>query len=297
MSFVTLGTFDALHRGHKYLLTLLEREAKRYGFKSTALYFNTPPKLLLTKNTTGNILTLPHEKRKLIISTGVDKAVKINFNRQFARMSCEKFFQDTLMKKYAMKGLIVGKDFAFGHNRSGHMDFLRHQCAKYAIPLTVVSFVCAYGHKISSSVLRQILSKGEIEKVNNMLGRHYSASGIVIKEKQLGRKLGFPTANLKVNPDKMLPKGVFAVKVHLSDGIYNGVCNIGHRPTIENIQHKHLATEIHILDFDKTIYGKTITFEFLWKIRNEKKFKSIDELKSQISRDVLKARKKFSFFK
>lgn len=291
MSFITLGTFDGVHPGHKYIIEQLKIEAERKNLESLLLYFDLPPKLLLTKNLKGNVLTPPNEKHKLLLSGGADKTIKIHFDRKFANTPCRKFFDEILVKKYKMKGLIVGRDFAFGCHRQGHLDFLRQQCRRRHIPLIIVSFICAYGHKISSSVIRQVLSAGDIEKANNLLGRHFTLTGKVKKDAGLGKKLGFPTANLKIHPHKIIPPGVFAVKVHLKNHIYNGVLNAGYRPTVKLKKPQTPTVEVHILDFDKNIYRRELTVEFLWKIRREKKFKNLSALKFQIEKDTLTAKK------
>lgn len=292
MSFITIGTFDGFHLGHRYLLKQLNTEAKRADKKSLVIYFDFPPKLVIKKNLKRNVISLPDEKKKLILGSAPDGIKKIAFDRRFARISCKKFFDEILIKKYNIKGLVVGRDFAFGCHRHGHIDFLREQCAKNHIPLVVVSFLCAYGHKISSSVVRQAILAGDIEKANNLLGRHFSVTGNVKKDTGLGRKLGFPTANIDINPYKIIPFGVFGVKVHLGGDIYSGVLNVGFRPTIRKHQKKP-SVEVHILGLDRNIYRQKITLEFLWKIRREKKFKNIFELKTQIAKDAKLAKKIF----
>jgi len=283
-NFLAVGTFDGVHAGHRRLLSELRRTAEKRGLKSLAVYFPLPPKAVLSGQTRGCLLTLPKEREKLILSCGV-AAGAFDFTRETANMSREEFFSEILLKKFAMAGLVAGQDFAFGRGRSGHLDFLRSRCLEEGVELHILPFVADEGHKISSSVLRRIVGEGHLEKASAELGRNYSVSGKVVRGLGLGRKLGFPTANLEVDQRKIIPRGVFAGRAFVSEKAFRAVINVGFRPTLSPRQNEPLA-EAHLLNFDRDIYSRTITVEFERKIRAEKKFANLDELKEAITTDV-----------
>ena len=194
-----------------------------------------------------------------------------------------------LIKKYKMGAIIVGKDFAFGKNRQGNIPFLRERCKQNNIQLFVIDFEEEGQSKISSSRLRAALRNGEIAALNKMLGRPFSLEGKVIYGNQLGRKIGFPTANLDIKKEQILPRGVFAVLVYLGAKKYKGICNIGLKPTVTI---NGLPTvEVFIFDFNKNIYGQIVRVEFVQKIRDEKRFNGLGELTKQINEDCALAQK------
>ena len=188
-----------------------------------------------------------------------------------------------------MGGLLVGPDFAFGKDREGSLAFLRAECKKRNIPFEVANFYLTDGEKISSSLIRKTLALGNISQATEMLTRPYQLTGIVIKGHQLGRKIGFPTANMDTGIYKILPLGVFAVKVKVGKKIFNGFCNIGFRPTVNPVHAKLPLVEVNIFNFKKSIYGRKITVYFVGKIRNESKFDGLDALVIQLKKDREKA--------
>jgi FAD synthase len=183
----------------------------------------------------------------------------------------------------------VGKDFAMGKDRLGNGEFLRKACAEAGVIFEQADFVQTAGHKVSSSSIRKALNEGNIDAVTEMLGRRYYICGKVVKGRQLGRKMGFPTANIKTDPHKILPRGIYAVEVFLGKETFKGVCNIGSRPTVE--LHGLPSTEVHILDFDRNIYGRNLGVNFAAKIRDEIKFDTLGELVQQINKDTICAYK------
>lgn len=283
-TFITIGTFDGVHRGHKKLFTSLKREAKNLGLSPLALVFQMPPKNILNNNLEQSVLLDLKQKKELLKDI---QTVYLDFNK-IKDLSADVFF-DTLIKKYKMGAIIVGKDFAFGKNRQGNIPFLREKCKQNDIKLFIIDFEEEGQSKISSSRLRTALKAGEIIAFNKMLGRPFSLEGKVIYGNQLGRKIGFPTANLDIKKEQVLPHGVFAVVVYLDGKKYKGICNIGLKPTVTI---NGLPTvEVFIFDFNKDIYGQILRVEFIQKIRDEKKFSGLDELTKQINNDCCTAKK------
>ncbi len=287
-NFITLGTFDGLHIGHRYLFGRLETLAVRYLQKPLALYFPLPPKTLLSTHPEMTVLSTPAEKKHLFKTVGLD-AQPLDF-AQCRNQQPQDFFENVLLQKYQMGGLIVGQDFAFGKDRRGDTDFLRRACEQHAIPFEVAGFYQFAGQKVSSSLIRKTLAMGDIERVNEMLGRPYELTGTVVPGHKLGRKLGFPTANLDTGIFKILPLGVFAVKVRVGRRYYDGFCNIGFRPTVNTIHSCLPLVEVNIFDFHQSIYGRKITIWFAGKLRDETKFNGLDALVAQLKKDRTEAR-------
>ncbi len=288
-NFILIGTFDGVHKGHQHLINKLKSLAKKHGQKSLVLYFAYPAKVLQCKNQEMSVISTPDEKKLLLQKQNLDDIKELKF---FAvkNLSKENFF-NVLLTKHKMGGILVGRDFAYAKNRSGHLDFLAEKCKQYDIPFIHEGFITnSDNKKISSSLIRDALNNGHLNEANKMLTRPYEISGKVIMGMQLGRKIGFPTANLDPNVCKIHPKGVYAGKAILGDKTYNAVINIGFRPTINTINKNVPLVEAHILNFDKDIYGKILTLKFLKKIRKEMRFKNLDELKTQIAKDKQKAK-------
>lgn len=283
-TFITVGTFDGVHRGHKKLFSALKQEAQKYGFEPLALVFKMPPKNVLNNILEQSVLLDLNHKKEFINDI---KTVYLDFNK-VKDLSAEVFF-DLLIKKYKMGGIIAGKDFAFGKNRQGNIPFLREKCKQNNVICTIIDFEEEDNSKISSSRLRTALKAGEIIAYNKMLGRYFALEGKVIHGQQLGRKIGFPTANLDIKKEQILPRGVFAVLVHLNGKKYKGICNIGLRPTV--IINGFPSVEIFIFDFNKDIYGQILKAEFVQKIRPEKRFNGLGELTEQINNDCAVAQK------
>ena len=286
---ITIGTFDGVHIGHRFLLNQLEILAAQYQLKPLALYFPLPPKTLLSPIPEMTVLTLPDEKKRLLRALGTP-AKPLDF-KECRRMSAKSFFNEILLNQYNMGGLLIGADFALGKNRQAGAEWLRNKCAKLNLPFDIVRFYKTGTQKISSSLIRKTLASGDIERANLLLGHPYEVTGQVVKGKQLGRTLGFPTANLDTGLYKILPLGVFAVKVRVGKDIYDGFCNIGFRPTVNSIDGKLPLVEVHIFDFDADIYGRKITIWFVDKLRDETKFTSLPALVSQLKQDRREAKK------
>ena len=284
-NFIAIGSFDGVHLGHKHLFEMLKNFAVLNKMRPMLLVFGISPKVFVDKS--HGVLTTAAEKKALLKKTGIDHIKFLDFSkvRNFTR---EEFF-DILLKKYKMGGILCGKDFAFGKDRGGKSNFLKKACKENGIIFECADFLETDGEKISSSLIRKALKAGDVESVNGMLGAEYEVSGKIVKGRQLGRKIGFPTANVDFDKLKILPKGVYAVRVLLGKENFVGVCNIGCRPTVEK---KGLPTcEVHILDFNRNIYGRYLTVRFVAKMRAEKHFSTLGELTQQINRDSILAYK------
>lgn len=281
-----------MHKGHQTLISGLNKLAKKNNMAPLLVCFPLPPKTLLSNSPELTVLTLPDEKYALLKHYGAKNIEILNF-KSCRHISRENFF-DILLKRYNMGGLLVGRDFAFGKERKGHIDFLRAACAKQGVKLVVADFYGnkdSGGHKISSSLIRKTLLDGHIRLAGKFLGRKYTAEGIVVTGKKLGRKLGFPTANLGINHYKVLPQGVFSVEAVLGKEKFKGVANIGFRPTVNPIHAKVPLVEVHILNFNRDIYGKNLSVNFVDKIRGEKKFDGLPALIKQMTVDKALAEK------
>lgn len=285
-NFITIGTFDGVHLGHRHLMFVLKDLAARSDMESMALTFPLPPRAVINGEE-PQLLTTPAEKSVLLKEFGVEKVINLDFAKIRDLSACD--FFDILLKKYDMGGILTGPDFAFGRGRNGDLNFLHKACAANNITCVQADFVRQCGHKISSSRIRVALHAGDIAAANALLGRAYGIAGKVVKGRQLGRTIGFPTANLDISANKVLPRGIFAARAILGAEAFNAVCNIGTRPTIEN--NGRPLVEAHLLDFDRDIYDQILHVDITAKIRDEIKFKSIDELTAQIQKDAASARK------
>ncbi|OIN99946.1 MAG: riboflavin biosynthesis protein RibF [Elusimicrobia bacterium CG1_02_56_21] len=290
--FLTIGTYDGVHLGHRKILSAALREAGRRTLKSRIVYFRQPPKFFFTGETENCLITLPEERKALLKALGPDSVEAIAFNASLSKMGASDFFQNIILGRLQAGGLCVGPDFAVGRGREGHLDFLRSASAEAGIAFKAVHFARRRGHKISSSLIRAHLRAGAVEEANRCLGWTYSVCGPVIKGAGLGRRIGFPTANIGANPAKILPPGIFAARVKIGRESFNAVLNVGRRPTVEAPGGK-MILEAHILDFSRMIYGKKMEVSFLKHIRPERKFHSMDSLIRHIQTDVSAARKFF----
>ncbi len=279
---LTIGTFDGVHVGHQQLFNLLVSRAALHQLEPLVLYFPLPPKTLLSPRPEMTVLTLPEEKKKILKNLGMT-AQALDF-RQMRSLSPQQFF-NRLLNHFDCGGLLIGADFAFGKNRTGSAVFLHEACAHKNLPFEVAPFYKEGTEKISSSLIRKILAQGDIPRANALLGRPYELTGTVITGHKLGRKLGYPTANLDTGIYKILPLGVFAVKVRVGTKVYDGFCNIGFRPTVNTLDTLLPLVEVHIFNFKQSIYGRKITVWFYGKLRDEKKFDGLEELKTQLAQD------------
>ena len=311
---VALGNFDGVHRGHQQVIKpILRTSGVSQALKipnniewqksqencvpdfknlegqiySTVATFSPHPREFFS-GTTWKFLTPKAEKVLQLKSIGVDQLALLPFNQELASLSPEQFVEKILVQQLKATHVSVGQDFQFGYKRSGNSTDLKAIASSYGIDVTIVSLQTCQGERISSSLIRQSLEQGNVSQANRLLGRPYTITGVVVKGQQLGRTIGFPTANLQLPPEKLLPRsGVYCVGVwgeSLSSAIpfQPGVMNIGHRPTVKGTS---LTVEVHLLDWSGDLYGKTLTVSLEEFLRPEQKFASLEALKTQIHAD------------
>ena len=282
---VALGNFDGLHLGHQRVIQpILDSTEHIY---STVVTFTPHPQEYFTGQRRA-LLTPLNEKVQQLIRLGVQQLVLLPFDRELAALSPQEFVEKILLQQLRCQQISVGEDFCFGKQRTGTAKDLQALAATFNIPVTMVPLHTCEGERISSSSIRRALEQGDLAHAKALLGRPYILTGSVIKGQQLGRKIGFPTANLQLPTEKFLPRqGVYAVRVLGEDSSSLGVMNIGHRPTVNGI---HPSVEVHLLDWSDDLYGKTLTVQLEKFLRPEQKFASLEALIGQIQVDCAIAR-------
>ena len=289
---ITIGNFDGVHIGHQALFhEVIERAADIDG-TSIAMTFEPHPLRVLQKNSLPPLITVYEQKNELIERTGIDVLICIPFTREFASLSAAAFIKDLLVAKIGMRVIVVGKDYTFGRNREGNLSVLKSYASELGYEVIVAEWIKAereVADRISSTKIRELIMAGEVEPARKMLGRHYQIRGLVVKGRDRGGKLlGIPTANINLQ-DELCPKtGIYAVTVEYNQQLYQGVANIGYSPTFDDHQ---FTVEVHLLNFSENIYGQKIRVNFIQRIRNEKKFVGIADLKEQIHQDIKTAHK------
>ncbi len=285
-----LGNFDGVHRGHVYLLKKLRKNCP--DRQLSVVTFEPHPRQLFSKSKVPFRLTNSEERNAVLKSLGVDYIFQITFNENFAALSAKEFIHRILYQSFGVSHIACGKGFAFGHNRQGNTDFLISEANQLNMGVTLVDPLKEDDQVISSSLIRSLIKEGQMERAMHYLGRIWSIQNSVQHGDKRGRTIGFPTANLHLG-ELLEPRcGVYAIKVLLPNQIiYEGVANIGYRPTIG--QQSKVCLEAHLFDFNQDIYGQTITVYLYHYIREEKRFEGLDELKKQISEDVEHAKKIF----
>jgi len=288
---VTIGTFDGLHKGHQLVVDQLKELAKIMGGESVIFTFYPHPRVVTSPNEENlRLLTTKEEKISLFEKMGVDHLIIYPFNKEFAELSYSEFVGTILVEKMGTKCLVVGYDHRFGKNREGGYDYLKKCAAKYDFEVKRTDALSVEADKVSSTKIREALESGDIPKANHYLGYNFTLHGTVVSGKKLGRKLGFPTANIVASDKyKIIPGyGVYAVLVEVEGQLLKGMLNIGMRPTFnENADNRSI--EVHIFDFSGDIYGKEITLSFINKIRDEKKFAGVESLVNQLNEDKITA--------
>lgn len=283
-SIVTIGTFDGVHIGHQEIIEKIIEDAKKSDCESLILTFFPHPRMVLAHESGVKLLNTINEKIELLQKIGLSDLIIHPFDETFSQLSAEEFVADILVEKLKIKKIILGHDHRFGKNRSASIEDLIIFGKKYNFEVEQISAQKIDQVAISSTKIRTALLEGNITLANQYLGYQYFFSGKVVKGKQLGRTIGFPTANIQIDEEyKLIPKnGVYIVKSTISDKTYFGMMNIGTRPTVDG---KNLTIEVYFFDFEKDIYDTSITVSILDRIRDEKKFDSFDDLKKQIEKD------------
>lgn len=284
---VTSGTFDGVHYGHQKILKKIVETAKSLHGKSVVLTFWPHPRFVLfPDDKTLKLLTSFEEKAQLLAQVGIDYLVKIEFTKTFSRLSSESFIQDMLVDQLKTEKLIIGYDHRFGRNRSGSFEYLKENSQRFGFDVEEIPRQDIDDVGVSSTKIRQALSHGQVNLATEYLGRNYSLIGTVVQGKKIGTTLGFPTANIDVQESsKLIPKdGVYAVRAKVGDQWYKAMVNIGIRPTVGGLDR---VIEAHLFDFDQEVYQQKIQIEFVHRLRNEKKFDSLDDLKIQLQKDKI----------
>ena len=293
-SVATIGFFDGVHRGHRFLINNVVKEAASRGLLSTVVTFDRHPRQVLGSDFQPRLLSTNEEKMLLLSKTGVERCVMLPFSEQMAQMTACDFMKKILRDRLGVQVLIIGYDNRFGHNRSeGFDDYVRYGREMGIEVMSAQSFLL-HGINVSSSVIRSFLQEGEIEMAENCLGYPYFFTGKVVKGFRVGHELGFPTANIEQdNMLKMIPSpGVYAVKVRIEGTVElkHAMMNIGTRPTFNGTQQ---TLEVHILNFNDDIYGKMISVAFVHKLRNERQFPSKEALSEQLVKDAQMVEEQF----
>jgi len=284
---VTVGTFDGVHLGHKAILRRLKERALETQGESVVFTFYPHPRSLLFPNQKLGLLNTVNEKAQLLSVFGVGHLIVFPFTPEFSQMTSCEFIYQILFKTLKTSHLIVGHDHHFGRDRQGDTELLKKCTLSHGFDVERVGELREDGTIVSSTKIRQALEAGEVKLAAKMLGYPYRLSGRVVHGNKIGRRIGFPTANLELSsPEKVLPlSGVYAVNVLIHNRKHAGMLNIGTRPTIDN--ENKLSVEVHIFNFNENIYGQEVTLEFLEYIRAEKKFELIENLQSQLETDKL----------
>ena len=285
---LTLGNFDGVHLGHREIFRRVVERAREIQGTSIVYTFEPHPLRIVAPSRTPPILTTFRKKMQLIEKSAIDIVVCADFTKRFADQHPRDFARDTLSGKIGVKEVFVGYDYTFGKGREGTIAYLKKMGEEFGFRVSVIDALTIDGEIVSSTLLRDTIEDGKVEKAKGLLGRHYSIEGRVVDGFKKGSVIGFPTANIDTSYDLIPHTGVYTVKTLLDEEIYDGVANVGFNPTFHR---DRLSVEVHIFNFSSNIYGKEIEVFFIKKLRDEVEFTSADELRIQIERDVDSARK------
>jgi riboflavin kinase/FMN adenylyltransferase len=284
---LTLGVFDGLHLGHQRIMQTVVERAKTVDAHATAITFDPHPRAVLHPESAPPLLQTLDQRLANFEVLGIEQAIVIPFTQEFASNPAEDFLHDIVHDRLHAIEVYLGKGFAFGRGRGGNIELLRRMSEELGFFADEVPEVCVRGRRVSSSLIRALLSEGRVNLARRMLGRPYGVEGVIIRGNQRGRTIGFPTANLKPH-NRVVPKnGVYATAT-LVDGTWRrSITNVGVRPTFDD--GADVSIESYIFDFDGDLYGDVLRVRFLHRIRDERKFSGIDELKAQIQKDTARA--------
>lgn len=280
--YVTLGSFDVLHKGHLELIKKCVSLSKEHKAKSMVFTFKNHPRKVIFKNANVELLMDNKSKIEVLEELGIDRVVLKDFDKNLMKETPEEFIHN-LCTDYNIKGIIVGFNYRFGYKNEGDIELLKKLSKKYDYELYVVKPLKVKDEIVSSTRIRHVLKDGKTSEAIELIGRPYTIRGIVESGKQLGRSIGFPTANLKVKEDILIPKkGVYYTNVVYDGKVFKGITSVGTNPTVQG---ENLTVETYILEFSANIYDKELKLMFLDRIRNEEKFNSLDELKNRLEKD------------
>lgn len=289
---LAIGMFDGVHLGHQQVIRQAVADAEQQEGVALAITFDRHPNSIVAPQRVPPLIYSQAQKLRAIASLGVDATLVIPFTNEFSAQPADVFIRSIAQRLAPVQSICVGSTFVFGHQRSGNVSVLQQLGRELAFIVHGLAAVSLDGKVVSSTRIRETVRAGELARASQMLGREYALSGRVIRGDELGRKLGFPTANLDVSGRLVPPNGVYAIHAYLGGARHRGVANIGHRPTVQNPT-PELRVEAHLLDFNRDLYGAELEITFVEKLREEQKFSSLNELRTQIARDVVNARAKF----
>ncbi len=284
---LTIGVFDGVHLGHKYLISQLKEHARQLNLLSGVVTFHQHPLAVLSPQTKLLFLTNLTTRTHLLKNEGVDAIITLPFTRELAQLSAREFV--SLLKKcLRMRGLLVGPDFALGRNQEGNISTLRTLGQDMNFSVTVIPSIVIDSEVVSSTTIRNALAKGDMERVLNLTGRPFSLHGRIISGTGRGLELGFPTANLDIDPQQALPAdGIYATRAYINNEAYKSMTNIGKRPTFGGTEHH---VEVYILDYHNNLYGRELKIDIIKRLRSEKQFDTTQQLEKQIAEDVKQGR-------
>ncbi len=289
-SIILIGNFDGLHLGHQKLFSLAKNYKRKYSLNIGVLTFEPMPKMYFNKKIINFRISNQKQKFNILNKLNVDFIISKKFNKEFSKIKSIDFIKNTINKKLNAKFIFVSNNFRFGNKREGDVKQLIKNEKKYNYKIIKPKPLLIKKKIVSSTLIRNYLQKGKLNKVNKLLNRKWSIEGKVQKGKQLGKKIGFPTANIDIKDYVLACPGVYAVRVKMAKSLrtIKGVANLGYRPTFNG---KKILLEVHLFNFSGNLYYKDLSVEFLKFIRKEKKFKNVNQLKKQISIDLLTAKK------
>jgi riboflavin kinase/FMN adenylyltransferase len=288
--FLAIGVFDGVHRGHQAVISTSARHAHSADGTPVVVTFDPHPAKVLRPQDAPHLLTATQHKIALIRQLGVAHLLVIKFNREFAATPPQEFISQLVAHSKPLREICVGDEWSFGKDRAGNLDLLKKLGARFNFSVVGIPPVAVNGSVVSSTAIRQAVETGDLNKAAEMLGREYSILGTVMHGEAVGNKIGYPTANLSAHSEQFPPNGVYFAEAWIQGVQHHGVINLGFRPTVARGEPQR-TLEIHLLDFDKDIYGQDVEVRFLKYLRPEKKFDSLDALAQQIDADVKQARK------
>lgn len=288
---LTIGNFDGVHVGHQAVLTKVQQFAREQQLPSCVMVFEPQPLELFLGAKAPARISRFREKYHALAALGIDRLLCVNFNRDFASQQPDYFIEQLLLNKLGVQHLVVGDDFHFGQQRRGNYALLEQAAIRFGFGLNSTSSLMLGEQRVSSTLIREALQQDQLDRAAAMLGRPFTLSGRVRHGRKLGRDLGFPTANVWLYRRKLPVSGVYAVTAHTCYGDFNGVANIGNRPTVQGSREQ---LEAHLFDFNQDLYGSQIQVELRHKLRAEQRFASLDALQQQIAADVAAAQQYFS---
>ena len=289
-SIILIGNFDGLHSGHQKLFKQAQKLKKKLNLKLGVITFDPIPKMFFDKKIKNYRLSNFDQKVSYFEKFNVDFLINKNFNKKFSKITYKKFIENILYKSLKIKYIFVSNNFRFGYKREGNVKLLKKFQKKYQYKLINPKPLIIKNKIISSTLIRKLLQNGELSSANKILKRNWSIEGTVEKGRMMGKKIGFPTCNIDIKNYILAKTGVYAVKVNVKKNrkIYGGIANLGYRPTFNQ---KKLLLEVNLFNFSGNLYNKKLSVEFLKFIRGEKKFNGVDDLRNQIKRDLLIAKK------